>query len=800
MKKKFEKKQSFIQNHKILRNNLLILGLLFLTLFITDNVLFALPPITYFGPDEEGNIPFKVANNTKKVAAFDPPGTDGSFFNVGGGNMYQLTDTFENQAVAMWYYLQSIDLSQDFEIDFKLFFDTGRAYTIWHSMPGDADGIAFVMHTMPINNMDNIIGSGQRFLGYGSFNPALYDDVNGYEIVPPSGVSPSYAVEFDTDYDWNFELPPDNYGWVNAPSNQQAQHISYLKNASSYAQTGTYVPIQNSWGGIVTTHNWYCASIVWKRVNGVNGNAGYTLTTYLEERVTGEMVQRVSKTFNSPSDLITGLTADNNEVYWGITASTCSVPNRQMIEFQRLINGNLTSCYTAIVARRPYTSTSNIYLNLAPGYTPPAYDTVRTCYEDSNNICKINSIIKGDTMVSRMDISCYELAYKYDIIIDGLNMSAAQWYINDELINGSAELINGRWIFPISDYFDDVEDGSIIIVKAIVNGQVLIFKLASEKSLLLANKITEAFANNVPPIEISGTTGTIEINKQQLSQSLALPEIEGCIYNTDFAGIDLSKFQTPPTIDANNTLTFELNEDVCEIDIPIRIVCLCNGQFTLHITNPYCEYVNDCDGVEIESGNKLVHIIESEGTVQLGYGSVSSFKISSKNDKTVEKIVVTPLIPDTDPNYPVYINIIGEGTDTCNVSFAYNCMPGMAVGWYSVPAIVCVYFTDETYCCEEIDVGFECKNYLNSVIISPNPDLIGAIGISYELYTLPTAPIPLTIGLYDWSGNLITTIMDEVPTGLINSVTVPTSTLTPNIYYIAVQMGNQIELRQYIKE
>ncbi|MDR0788961.1 MAG: hypothetical protein LBN03_02050, partial [Bifidobacteriaceae bacterium] len=300
-------------------------------MFFTSSALFAVQLETNFPLSS-----FDVANNTKKVVGVGP-GIGGSFFNVGGGNRYQLTDTFEKQAVAMWYSIP-IDLSQDFEFDFKLYFDSGRAYTIWNSMPGDADGIAFVMHAMPFDNMENIIGSGQRYLGYGYFNDGLFDEVNGYEIIPQSLISPSYAVEFDTDYDLNWELPPNNYGWVNAQPNQQAQHISYLKNASSYAQSGTYVPIQNDWSGEVTNQHWYCVSIVWKRVNGVNGDAGYTLTTYLEERTTGEMVQRVSKPFSSPSDLIDNITIDEDGhfyAYWGITASTCATPNRQMIEFQR---------------------------------------------------------------------------------------------------------------------------------------------------------------------------------------------------------------------------------------------------------------------------------------------------------------------------------------------------------------------------------------------------------------------------------------------------------------------------------
>jgi hypothetical protein len=468
------------------------------------------------------------------------------------------------------------------------------------------------------------------------------------------------------------------------------------------------------------------------------------------------------------------------------------------------VNGTLgsslfTGCYTAIIAKRPYSSTSNIYLNLAPGYTPPDYDTVR---RSANDICRIysESLASGDTMAYNLGISCFEQSFRYDIIIDGLYMEYAQWYIDDELINGSAELINGKWIFPISDYWNAIDNEGVIIVKAIVDGQVLIFKLVSVNTLRLSNELQDVWKNNVPAITIIGSTGAIEINKQQLSQSLALPEIEGCIYNTDFSDIDLSKFQTPPTIDADNVLTFELNEDVCEIDIPIRIICECKGQFTFHITNSECEYINDCDGVEIEGKNKLNHIFENEGTVQLGYGAVSGFKVSSKSSKIVEKIVITPLIPESDPNYPVYINIMGEDTEIGDFSFAYNCMPGMTVGWYSIPAVVCVYFTDSTYCCDEIDAGFECTNFINGVTITPNPDIIGAIGISYILSTLPTDPIPLTIGLYDWSGNLITTIMDEVPTSLTNTIIVPTTSLTPNIYYIAVQMGNQIELRQYIKE
>ena len=63
---------------------------------------------------------------------------------------------------------------------------------------------------------------------------------------------------------------------------------------------------------------------------------------------------------------------------------------------------------------------------------------------------------------------------------------------------------------------------------------------------------------------------------------------------------------------------------------------------------------------------------------------------------------------------------------------------------------ICIFYTDGTYCCDTVEVSFDCKKLklIKSFGVSPNPVLVGTVNVFYELYetsTTFTSPLKITI-------------------------------------------------------
>lgn len=78
-------------------------------------------------------------------------------------NAYQLTDTIQAMTVALWH-KQKLDLNQNWQFDFELFFDTGSARVNANIQVGKAarmiaDGFCFVLNNK--DTLENLIGRKQ---------------------------------------------------------------------------------------------------------------------------------------------------------------------------------------------------------------------------------------------------------------------------------------------------------------------------------------------------------------------------------------------------------------------------------------------------------------------------------------------------------------------------------------------------------------------------------------------------------------------------------------------------------------
>ncbi len=247
---------------------------------------------------------------------------------------YRLTSASHTyRSAAMWSTTQ-IDLREDFIIDFKLNFGNRQD-------PKGADGIVFVMHQL---NTNGLIGKNAGYIGYAhrriepseiGGNTALAADsienVTFADQIPASIITPSFAVEFDT-YSHGNEWDEQGH-----PSES---HISYLQDAYIDAIDAA-TQIQNNWESVETGHD-YCVRIKWVRTNGVNGNDGYDLITYVVERLTLELTQRHTMHFNTVSDLISSASASNPLVTWGITSGTGGERNKHEVEYVNFINDDLS--------------------------------------------------------------------------------------------------------------------------------------------------------------------------------------------------------------------------------------------------------------------------------------------------------------------------------------------------------------------------------------------------------------------------------------------------------------------------
>ena len=267
--------------------------------------------ITDFSPSN-----FTIVDKT--INAYGPPGISSFVSGVGGNpNRYRLTDTFGYQRSAIWYtgnipngVGKTLDLSKDFVASFRLSFGNGKFNM------GIADGIVFVLTTQQVH--PNFIGGSTSYIGYG-------DILN------------SFAVEFDTEFNGGPGFEGGNVGY---PNKFTVCHTAYLRNGNMLAIPGTYKPIQDNFSTV--RGSTICVAIEWKRVNGVNGNDGYELVSYIQELSTNNMVERNRMWFATLDDFIDGLSQDS-VVTWGVMAANSNNPNRYEVEFISLITGDINT-------------------------------------------------------------------------------------------------------------------------------------------------------------------------------------------------------------------------------------------------------------------------------------------------------------------------------------------------------------------------------------------------------------------------------------------------------------------------
>jgi len=196
-----------------------------------------------------------------------------------GGDCYQLTSAQNNENGAFWY-VNQIDLSQPFEINFMANFGTND---------NGADGIVFVLQNDPSGN--TATGTTGWDMGFG-------------------GISPSVGIEFDT---------YDNGTGVNG-NDISSDHIAIDKDGSALnllVGPVDAVPPPNPWSnpGNIEDGADYPVKIVWDPTNN----------NLLEVWFNCEL--RLSTNY----DMINNVFGGNNMVYYGYTASTGGLNNLQKI-------------------------------------------------------------------------------------------------------------------------------------------------------------------------------------------------------------------------------------------------------------------------------------------------------------------------------------------------------------------------------------------------------------------------------------------------------------------------------------
>ena len=180
------------------------------------------------------------------------------------GDIVTLTPNELNKNGSVWGKMR-IDLDYDFKVTSSIYLGTDD---------GGADGIAFVLQPLSSN-----AGSSGGGMGY-------------------QGISPSYAVEFDTYYN----------GGADPTSND---HIAIVKNGEgSIAAHSPYSARSNLEDG-----NWHDAIFEW------NATTKYFKVTY-----------EGSVLFNVNIDLTSSVFNNNSNVYWGFTAATGGCKNLQRVD------------------------------------------------------------------------------------------------------------------------------------------------------------------------------------------------------------------------------------------------------------------------------------------------------------------------------------------------------------------------------------------------------------------------------------------------------------------------------------
>jgi hypothetical protein len=319
--------------------------------------------------------------------------------------------------------------------------------------------------------------------------------------------------------------------------------------------------------------------------------------------------------------------------------------------------------------------------------------------------------------------------------------------------------------------------------------------------------ISTYFMNHPIPnnmnINSDGRSATFQVSDDSLGGGFPVPSLMyGCDWEVKFDSAGFSEDEYPRIIHdtATNTdsLLFKFKPGYCKTaEITLNFACEdemgCPEEFALHIKNKDCPEpaVTDCEGLEI---------VEVENLFYFGTDTVfvpgHSFEIISTVGKQFSNVDVSYKVDDTVCSWSSFWFY-----DTVNNKLRLMMPPDIMHKEAVREVAFCVFFDDNTYCCDTLLVSFAHHFILSTIWLAPNPDVPGNnLSVTYELYTLPTDPTPLVINIYDQFGNYVDNIMDEEPTAVAGTKYYNVTSLLTGVYYITAQIGNEIEMRQFIKQ
>jgi hypothetical protein len=676
---------------------------------------------------------FTIVDNTQLVA-----GTAGyrDSLDAEGRTIFILTDTFPTQSLAAWYG-QQLDLNKDFKFDFQIYFDIGK------SQPGSvphnrraAAGICFVLTTL--SDLDSLIGAERWCLGYGigcspSVPPITDEGATLQSVnVPRSHISPSFAIEFDSECGERLMDDPSNatnyddceYGYDVSGASlgyNQRHHISYLKNGYMRALSGTYGQLQNNWAN-VTTGQWYCVTVVWKKMYDTSNTTPYwtmdtwinnkTLTTYPNGSYAfqdaANPTLRCSKRFDSLGALIDGLSIDpaTNTAYvnWGFTAATDPTKaNKHMIRpihftdtlsQQQPPANSLMGDSARILIAPPYDYSGTPTIINSTQYTSDAYSYEISAY--CGMVWGISSVtgwhFSADTIT--YPIICNDVDLPHITLQDG-DFDTITWQYkcagidnDDSIWHIRADDSHPDSVFSVIDYHNLCNTDSMTVM-LITGSDTTYFNFRFNSSQTLYQYFNDT--SNIDDTQIKN--GNMTITNFDSEYNIPLPDSD-CPFSIQLSNLsDTSYFAEQPTITTSGNINFKVKDTTCGRQIILKINRNClssecqqpdSAFISVYTVVPQLTFDTLCNGISCKLNNNICdtnsvqsvpnlrfYLKDSAGNIIDNAGSIADFNISEadnytisyKNTITDEEIIINDNINITssDLRFIDSIQIISNG-------------------------------------------------------------------------------------------------------------------------------------------
>ena len=307
------------------------------------------------------------------------------------GNVFQLTSANNSQSGSVWNNIQ-INLNYPFHFNIDVFLGCNN---------GGADGMAFVLQ--PISTSLGSVGGG---LGY-------------------SGISPSFAVEFDTWQNNNFYDP-------------FYDHIAIQKNGNLIHNGGNNLAgpigfLPNNYQ--VEDCNWHSAIFEWDPVTQL-----FSLD-----------FDGYSSVISYSGDIINTIFGGNPMVYWGLTAATGGANNAHKFRFNYELNDVAILCQddsiqvNSLVTASSYTylwsPNYNISNNTAssPYFNPDTTTTYTLAITNSYGCTYVDSfIVNVDTSAA---VITFPLASDFCLGASPIDLNYATPIGGNYLVNSIASTI-----------------------------------------------------------------------------------------------------------------------------------------------------------------------------------------------------------------------------------------------------------------------------------------------------------------------------------------------------------------------